>query len=226
MTGRGARTAPEELVRFLDATGAAYLDTQEGRGLVPPGHPAVVGALRSRVMREADLVVTVGRQLDYQLGFGSPAAFPDARWVRVSDSAGGAARQPARRGRDPRRRREHPRRARHGGRTGSGHHLAGRPAQGTPRTVRRLPRRARRHPARRRRPDAPEPHLRRAERPRPRRRDRRRRRGRPAQLRAARRPVRRPLPRRRRVRLPGRRRPVRDRRGTGEPRPAGDRRHR
>ncbi|ALE72461.1 acetolactate synthase [Pseudonocardia sp. EC080610-09] len=88
ITGRGARTAPEELVRFLDATGAAYLDTQEGRGLVPPGHPAVVGALRSRVMREADLVVTVGRQLDYQLGFGSPAAFPDARWVRVSDSAG------------------------------------------------------------------------------------------------------------------------------------------
>ncbi|MEU6696775.1 thiamine pyrophosphate-binding protein [Pseudonocardia sp. NPDC046786] len=88
ITGRGARRAPEALVRFLDASGAAYLDTQEGRGLVPQEHPAVVGALRSRVMRDADLVVTVGRQLDYQLGFGSPAAFPQARWVRIADSAG------------------------------------------------------------------------------------------------------------------------------------------
>ncbi len=88
ITGRGARKAQEALIRFLDASGAAYLDTQEGRGLVPADHPAVVGALRSRVMRDADLVITVGRQLDYQLGFGSPAAFPNARFVRISDSAG------------------------------------------------------------------------------------------------------------------------------------------
>ena len=88
ITGRGARPARQALVRFLDASGAAYLDTQEGRGLVPADHPAVVGALRSRVMRDADLVITVGRQLDYQLGFGSPAAFPNARFVRISDSAG------------------------------------------------------------------------------------------------------------------------------------------
>ena len=88
ITGRGARRARRALVDFLDAAGAAYLDTQEGRGLVPAAHPAVVGALRSRVMREADLVITVGRQLDYQLGFGSPAAFPEARFVRISDSAG------------------------------------------------------------------------------------------------------------------------------------------
>ena len=33
-------------------------------------------------MREADLVLTVGRKLDYQLGYGSPAAFPNARFVR------------------------------------------------------------------------------------------------------------------------------------------------
>ena len=87
ITGRGARRAQQELIRFLDASGAAYLDTQEGRGLVPESHPAVVGALRSRVMRDADLVLTVGRQLDYQLGFGSPVAFPAAKFVRVSDSA-------------------------------------------------------------------------------------------------------------------------------------------
>ncbi len=44
ITGRGAMGADESLVRFLDASGAAYLDTQESRGLVPADHPSVVGA--------------------------------------------------------------------------------------------------------------------------------------------------------------------------------------
>lgn len=88
ISGRGARGAAAELVRFLDASGAAYLDTQESRGLVPAGHPAALGAMRAAVMRDADLVITVGRQLDYQLAYGSPAAFPQARFVRIADHAG------------------------------------------------------------------------------------------------------------------------------------------
>ncbi|HYC12780.1 MAG TPA: thiamine pyrophosphate-binding protein, partial [Stellaceae bacterium] len=40
ITGRGARGSGEALVRFLDASGALYLDTQESRGLVPADHPA------------------------------------------------------------------------------------------------------------------------------------------------------------------------------------------
>jgi len=88
ISGRGARVAGgAELVRFLDASGAAYLDTQESRGLVPDEHPSVVGSMRSRVIGEADLVVTVGRQLDFQLGFGSPAVYPEARFVRIADTA-------------------------------------------------------------------------------------------------------------------------------------------
>lgn len=88
ISGRGARGAATELVRFLDASGAAYLDTQESRGLVPAGHPAALGAMRAAVMRDADLVITVGRQLDYQLAYGSPVAFPHARFVRIADHAG------------------------------------------------------------------------------------------------------------------------------------------
>lgn len=88
VTGRGAREAGPELVALLDATGAVYLDTQESRGLVPADHPSVVGAMRGVVMGEADLVVVVGRKLDYQLGYGSPAVFPHARFVRISDTAG------------------------------------------------------------------------------------------------------------------------------------------
>lgn len=88
ISGRGARDAGESLVRFLDASGALYLDTQESRGLVPGDHDAVVGAVRAAAMGQADLVITVGRKLDYQLGYGSPAVFPDARFLRIADNAG------------------------------------------------------------------------------------------------------------------------------------------
>lgn len=88
ISGRGARDASQALVRFLDAANAVYLDTQESRGLVPAEHPAVVGAVRAEAMGQADLVVTLGRKLDYQVAFGSPAVFPDARFIRIADSAG------------------------------------------------------------------------------------------------------------------------------------------
>ncbi len=88
ITGRGARDAGDALVRLLDASGALYLDTQESRGLVPPGHPAVVGAVRAAAMAEADTVLLIGRKLDYQLGYGSPAVFPNARFIRIADNAG------------------------------------------------------------------------------------------------------------------------------------------
>lgn len=88
VSGRGARGAGEVLVRFLDTVDALYLDTQESRGLVPADHPAVVGAVRAAAMGQADLVITLGRKLDYQLGFGSPAVFPEARFLRISDTTG------------------------------------------------------------------------------------------------------------------------------------------
>jgi len=87
VTGRGANLSSDALVGLLNKTGALYLDTQESRGLVPSTHPSFVGAMRGVVMQDADLVVTVGRRLDYQLGYGSPAVFPHARFVRISDTA-------------------------------------------------------------------------------------------------------------------------------------------
>ena len=87
VTGRGARGCGEPLNRLLDASGAVYLDTQESRGLVEPSHASVVGAMRGRAMQEADLVLVVGRKLDYQMGYGSPAVFPSAKFVRIADHA-------------------------------------------------------------------------------------------------------------------------------------------
>jgi len=87
ISGRGAMGNGKELVRFLDASGALYLDTQESRGVVPGSHPSFVGAVRARAMKEADLVIAIGRKLDYQTGYGSPAVLPNARWIRIGDNA-------------------------------------------------------------------------------------------------------------------------------------------
>ena len=85
ISGRGARGAGPELVALLDRLGAVYLDTGESRGLVPDTHPAVVGAMRGAVMGDADVVLTVGRRLDFQLAYGSPAVFGQAQFVRIAD---------------------------------------------------------------------------------------------------------------------------------------------
>lgn len=88
ISGRGARGAGAELLALLDRSGCAYLDTGESRGLVPDDHPAAVAAMRGAAMSGADLVVTVGRKLDFQLAYGSPAVFGAARFVRIADTAG------------------------------------------------------------------------------------------------------------------------------------------
>ena len=87
ISGRGARGAGAALRTFLDRLGAVYLDTGESKGLVPDDHPSVVAAMRGAVMTEADVVVTIGRRLDFQLAYGSPAVFGEARFVRIGDVA-------------------------------------------------------------------------------------------------------------------------------------------
>ena len=88
ISGRGARGAGGPLAALLERLHAAYLDTGESRGLVAEEHPCVVGAMRGSVMGQADLVVTVGRRLDFQLAYGSPAVFGDTRFLRIADCAG------------------------------------------------------------------------------------------------------------------------------------------
>ena len=88
ISGRGARGAGPALRELLDRTGALYLDTGESRGLVPEEHASVVAAMRGTVMGDADLVITLGRKLDFQLAYGSPAIFGDAKFLRIADTAG------------------------------------------------------------------------------------------------------------------------------------------
>ena len=88
ISGRGARGAGAQMTALLDRLGAVYLDTGESRGLVPDSHPSVVAAMRGAVMGDADVVLTVGRRLDFQLAYGSPAVFRVARFVRIGDVPG------------------------------------------------------------------------------------------------------------------------------------------
>ena len=87
ISGRGARGSSAPLMQLLERLNAIYLDTGESRGIVPDNHPSVVAAMRGSVMGEADLVITVGRRLDFQLGYGSPAVFKQAQFLRIADCA-------------------------------------------------------------------------------------------------------------------------------------------
>ncbi len=86
IAGRGARGIGPEIAAVLARLGCPYLDTGESRGVLPDDHPDAVGSMRGRAMAEADLVVTLGRRLDFQLAYGSPAVFRAARFLRISDS--------------------------------------------------------------------------------------------------------------------------------------------
>lgn len=89
ITGRGARAASAERVRLPDVTRAVCVDTQESRGFVPGEHPSFAKPVRGRATSEADLVMVIGRKLDDQLGYGSPAVFTASRrFVRIADTPG------------------------------------------------------------------------------------------------------------------------------------------
>jgi acetolactate synthase-1/2/3 large subunit len=86
--GRGLLAASSSLERFLLSTGCLYLDTRESRGALPLDSTYAVPAVRGRAIAEADLVVTLGRRLDFELGYGSSAVFAEtARFIRIGRSS-------------------------------------------------------------------------------------------------------------------------------------------
>jgi len=86
--GRGARAAGALLEKFLDDSGCLYLDTRESRGALSPDNRYSIPAVRARAMAEADLVITLGRRLDFELAYGSAAIFSKAaRFIRIGRTA-------------------------------------------------------------------------------------------------------------------------------------------
>lgn len=85
--GRGVQGAGNALAKFLATSGCLYLDTRESRGVLPPDNPYSIPALRGRAIAEADLIITLGRRLDFELAYGSGAVFREsARFLRIGRS--------------------------------------------------------------------------------------------------------------------------------------------
>lgn len=86
--GRGVQGSGAALDKFLQTSGCLYLDTRESRGALSSDHPYSIPALRGRAIAEADLVITLGRRLDFELAYGSGAVFSEsARFLRIGRSA-------------------------------------------------------------------------------------------------------------------------------------------
>lgn len=84
--------ATAALRAFVDATGIPVAETMAGKGALPHGHPAALGAVgvtgtagANRVARDADVVIGVGtRYTDFTTASKTAFAHPDVRFVNVN----------------------------------------------------------------------------------------------------------------------------------------------
>ena len=81
--GKGAAyaNAEDEVRKFVKTTQLPFLASPMGRGVVPDDHPLSVGAARSFVLQNADLVFLIGARLNWIMHFGLPPRFKEG--VRV-----------------------------------------------------------------------------------------------------------------------------------------------
>ena len=90
VVGKGcAYSGAENEVRdFIESTQLPFLATPMGKGVMPDDHPLSVGAARSHVLQNADLVFLMGARLNWILHFGLPPRFnPDVRVVQMDIAA-------------------------------------------------------------------------------------------------------------------------------------------
>ena len=97
ITGRGARGAGRAWCACSTPPARSISIRRKAAASCRPIIRRSCGAVRAAAMSEADLVVLIGRKLDYQIGYGSPAVFPERALHPHRRHAGRADRQPARR---------------------------------------------------------------------------------------------------------------------------------
>ena len=84
VAGAAVKPDPTALREFLELTGALCVDTRESKGAVGHDAEGYVPAVRARAIAEADLIITLGRSLDFELAYGSAAIFrPRVRFLRI-----------------------------------------------------------------------------------------------------------------------------------------------
>lgn len=86
-------TSAEDLRRFIELTRIPLFTEEAARGMVPDSHPHCFGSADGRVnaaanyLKDADLVLLLGKKLDFTISFGGPPTLdPDARIIQVEPS--------------------------------------------------------------------------------------------------------------------------------------------
>ncbi len=80
--------AEGEVREFIERTQLPFLASPMGKGVVSDDHPLSVGAARSHVLREADVIFLMGARLNWIMHFGQPPRFsPNVRIVQLDPSA-------------------------------------------------------------------------------------------------------------------------------------------
>ena len=89
----GATADPEVVQRIVDTTRIPFVSEDSARALIPDSHPYSIGLgylplnRAAQMIRDADVVMMLGKRLDYTLGFGGTPPFnPDAKIIVVDPS--------------------------------------------------------------------------------------------------------------------------------------------
>ena len=89
----GATAEPESVRKLVETTQVPFVSEDSARALIPDSHPLSFGLgylplnRAAQMVREADVVVMLGKRLDYTLGFGgNPPFAPDVKLVVVDPS--------------------------------------------------------------------------------------------------------------------------------------------
>lgn len=89
----GATADPEVVQRLVETTRTPFVSEDSARALIPDSHPYSFGLgylplnRAAQMVGEADVVMMLGKRLDYTLGFGgTPPFHPDAKVIVVDPS--------------------------------------------------------------------------------------------------------------------------------------------
>jgi 2-hydroxyacyl-CoA lyase 1 len=73
--GMGWSRAEDEVRSFIERTQLPFLASPMGKGVMDDNHPLSVGAARSHVLQEADVIFLMGARLNWIMHFGMPPRF-------------------------------------------------------------------------------------------------------------------------------------------------------
>ena len=89
----GATADPDEVRRLVETTRIPFVSEDSARALIPDAHPYSIGLgylplnRAAQMVRDADVVLTLGKRLDYTLGFGGDPPFnKDVKFIIVDPS--------------------------------------------------------------------------------------------------------------------------------------------